>query len=227
MRAQLTVPAPSATTPSGPSQPARRTASAAPARRRTTSAHRDAPPHGRDDGDHEDDVSRDDATRNEATRDEPPRHTPTAMGDDAGAVAVELTLLAPLFVLLLLFVVAVGRVTSARITVQDLARHAARTLTVDPAGPSTDRARRSALDEANRNGLTCKTLTVTTVPPAAPAAGAADPAASPAATPPGGAVTVRVSCTVTLGDLTGLFLPSTADLTATATSPLDRYRGTP
>ena len=239
-----------ATTSGGPSRPTHRAVSAAPARCRTVTAHPAPAPNdtgydtGYDTGDDTGDDTSDDTsydTSYDTSDDEgvgkghdegadtAHRTDDTLDGihDDAGAVAVELTLLAPLFVLLLLFVVAVGRVTSARITVADLARHAARTLTVDPAGPSTDRARQAVLDEENRNGLTCGSLTVTTDPPTALASGFTDPTASPATTPPGGGVTVRVSCTVTLGDLTGLALPSTVVLTATATSPLDRYRSIP
>jgi Flp pilus assembly protein TadG len=40
----------------------------------------------------------------------------------------------------------------------------------------------------------------------------------------GGAVTVTVSCTVSLPGLAGLGLPGTTTLTATATSPVDLYR---
>jgi hypothetical protein len=43
---------------------------------------------------------------------------------------------------------------------------------------------------------------------------------------PGGTVTATVTCTVDLSDLAGLAVPGTTTLTATATSPVDLWRGT-
>ena len=144
--------------------------------------------------------------------------------DDAGSVAVELTLLTPLLVALLLFVVAAGRVTTARIAVQDAATRAARALTLHPAvqpDGGVEQARAAALTATTDLG--CRTLTVHLTPfgREAPAGRGLQGAT------PGRVVTVQVACTVDLGDLTGLGLPGSTVIPATATSPLDRYRSAP
>jgi Flp pilus assembly protein TadG len=138
--------------------------------------------------------------------------------DDVGSAAVELVLLAPLLIVLLLFVVAVGRLTTAHLTLDDAAAQAARTLTVirDPATARTQ-ARATATTAAS--GLNCRPLTVTLDRPPLGAGTGPVPAVVLA--------TARLSCTVSLADLTGLGLPSTTVLTTTATSPIDRYLATP
>lgn len=138
---------------------------------------------------------------------------------ETGSAAVELTLLTPLLIALILLVVAAGRVTSARIAVQDAAAQAARTVTLARTpGTATDQARTAATTATIGKGLPCRQVTVTITTPGADARSTAGP---------GGAlqvVTVQVACTVALGDLTGLKLPATTVITGTATSPLDRYR---
>jgi Flp pilus assembly protein TadG len=149
---------------------------------------------------------------------------------DNGSAAVELTLVTPLLIVLLLFVVAAGRVTSARITVQDAAAAAARAVTLDPAGSALggaswtgtageERARAAAATATS--DLPCRNLTVTVTNPGDPTV------ASTPASPSLRLVSLRVACTVDLGDLTGLGLPATTVITATATSPRDRYRSEP
>jgi Flp pilus assembly protein TadG len=175
-------------------------------------------------------------TRAEATAG--PRHgagaRPARRHDEAGSAAVELTLLTPLLIVLLLFVVAAGRITSARLTVQDAARHAARALTL-AADPRAGLAPARAAAVAAASGLPCQDLTVALTDPGTRPDGAGAPGGMN--TPgdmnaPGGAaqalaVTVQVTCTVHLGDLTGLQLPARTTITATATSPRDRYRSQP
>jgi Flp pilus assembly protein TadG len=163
-------------------------------------------------------------SRRARPRTAPHRRGPIRDGD-AGSVAVEVTLLAPAMVALLLFVVAAGRMTSARLAVQEAAQQAARTLTLarNPATAS-DQARSAAIASTSGKQLPCQQVTITiNVPtPAAPGS------ATPAGTGTGLGVAfaaVRLSCTVTLADLTGLSLPSTTVITATATSPLDRFKG--
>ena len=131
---------------------------------------------------------------------------------DRGSAAVELTLLAPLFVLLLLFVVAAGRLVSARLAVDDAAHQAARTLTLarTPAS-ATDQARTTAL-AALAERVDCIRV---------------DLSVDLAAATPGGSATVRLSCVVPLSDLTGLALPATRTITSSASSPVDAYRGSP
>ena len=149
-------------------------------------------------------------------------------------MAVEITLLVPAFVVLLLFVVAVGRMASARLSVQEAAQQAARTLTLagDPA-TATDQVRAAAISATTGAGLPCEQVTVTiNLPPTTTTL--AGTTTGGAGVNVGGAgvggvtvATVRVVCTVSLADVTGLGLPSTTRLEATATSPIDRHRSLP
>ena len=130
---------------------------------------------------------------------------------ERGSAAVELTLLAPLVVLLLLLVVAAGRLVSVRLAVDDAAHQAARTLTVARGPvPAADAAREVAAS-ALAGRVNCRQVTVTM--------GMAPDMA-------GGSATVTVSCVVQLSDLAGLALPSTRTITGTASSPMDIFRGT-
>lgn len=140
---------------------------------------------------------------------------------DRGSAAVEVTLLVPMLLALLLFVVAAARLTSARLTVNEAAHQAARTLTLarDPA-TAQQQARAAAVAVTTGKNLPCRTVDVAvTLPPPRPQQGGDSG--------PFAVATVTLSCTVPLADLTGLALPSTTTVTGTATSPLDRYRGTP
>ncbi|MGW9205672.1 TadE/TadG family type IV pilus assembly protein [Embleya sp. NPDC055664] len=130
---------------------------------------------------------------------------------DSGSVTVEFVLLLPLLVLVLLLVVAVGRLAGNRQDLHDSAHQAARaaSLARDP-----ESARQRAFDTAHATldgvGRVCQELQVDV--------GTAD-------FRPGGSVRVRVACTVRLNDLMPLGLPGTKTLSAEASSPVDRYRG--
>lgn len=131
---------------------------------------------------------------------------------DEGSASLELVLLTPAIVALLLLVVMGGRYAQARADVDAAARDAARAGSIargsDSAATGGEAAARARLQEG---GVTCRTLTV-----------ALDTAEFRAA----GSVTATVSCTVELGDLTGLRLPASRTFTATFTEPVDVYRGT-
>jgi len=139
------------------------------------------------------------------------------------------------FVALLLLVVVSGRVTSAHLALQNAAQQAARTLTLarDPAA-GLDQARAAARNAADGAGVACQQvdLTVLGTSPwsslATSSPGAVGTVATEAddAAPATVPVTVHLTCTVDLGDLTGLALPTSMTLTATATSVLDRFRST-
>ena len=139
------------------------------------------------------------------------RHRRLPAGDDAGFSTIEVVLLAPVFLLLVLLVVGLGRVEQARLQVTGAARDAARaaSLTRTPAD-ATSQARTS-VDVA----LTGQKVTCT-----------GGPRVDVQATrfTPGGAVTVTVTCTALLADLTFPGLPGTKTVTATATSSIDTYR---
>lgn len=131
---------------------------------------------------------------------------------ERGSVTVELVLLTPLLILMLLFVVALGRLASARLQVDSAAGQAARaaSLARDPAA-ATAQARQTAAGTLTGQHHTCTTVTVTT-----------DTSRFTA----GGTVAVTVRCTVSLTDLAGLRLPSSTTVTARSVEPLDIYRAT-
>jgi len=132
-----------------------------------------------------------------------------ARRDESGSVATELVLLTPLLILMLLFVVALGRTVSARLDVDGAAAQAARAASIarDPA-TATAMAQQTAT-ALGSDGVTCGGLTVTT--------DTADFA-------PGGQVQVTVTCHVDLADLVGLRLPASQAVSSTATSVIDTYR---
>ena len=130
--------------------------------------------------------------------------------DEAGAVATELVLLTPLLIVILLFVVALGRLAGARLDVDGAAAQAARAASIarDPA-TATAMADQTATAALSSDRVTCAHLEVVT---------------DATAFAPGGTVTVTVTCTVDLADLTGLRLPPAESITASATSVVDTYR---
>ena len=129
---------------------------------------------------------------------------------EEGSVATELVLLTPLLVLMLLFVVALGRTVSARMEVDGAAAQAARAASIarDPA-TATAMAEQAATTALGSDHVTCADLTVTT--------DTADFA-------PGGQVAVTVTCTVDLADLVGLRLPASQSISSTSTAVIDLYR---
>jgi hypothetical protein len=152
-----------------------------------------------------------------------PTSASPAPKSDRGSASVELTLLTPLLLILLLFVVAAARLTTARLTVQEAAQQAARTLTLTHTATAVQRARAAAETVTTGQHLPCRHLDLTTLPPAAGPASAGE-AAPAGASGSVAVVTVRLACTVSLADLTGLALPSRTIVTASVSSPLDRYR---
>ena len=136
-----------------------------------------------------------------------------AQRGERGAVATELVLLTPLLILMLLFVVALGRLAGARINVDGAAAQAARAASIATTpGGATAAAQQAATAALGSDHVTCATLQVAT---------------DTARFAPGGSVTVTVTCAVALGDLTGLALPATESVSSTAASVIDTYRSAP
>ena len=131
---------------------------------------------------------------------------------EEGSVATELVLLTPLLVLMLLFVVALGRTVSARMEVDGAAAQAARAASIarDPA-TATAMAKQAATTALGSDHVTCGHLAVTT--------DTADFA-------PGSEVAVTVTCAVDLADLVGLRLPASQSISSTSTAVIDLYRAT-
>lgn len=126
--------------------------------------------------------------------------------DDRGSVAVELVILAPLFGLLLLAVVAVGRVQNARADVEGAARMAARDLSIarDPHS-QLGAAEQLAANTLEVGSPSCRTMSFTaTIGPEV--------------------IEVTVACSTELQDAGLLPVPGTIAITGTASEVRDHYR---
>ncbi|MFI0769219.1 TadE/TadG family type IV pilus assembly protein [Streptomyces sp. NPDC021218] len=139
--------------------------------------------------------------------------SPSSTSADRGSAAVELVLIAPLLVLVLMTVVALGRLADARLIVADVAHQTARAAslarTETGARTTAQNTAHTALDQA---GAACSRPQV---------------ALTTHGLQPGSTVTARVTCTVALGDLTHTGMPGRVTLTSTAFSPIDVHRSTP
>lgn len=129
---------------------------------------------------------------------------------EEGSATAELVILTPLLILLLLFVVALGRLAGARIEVDGAAAQAARAASI--AGNPTQAnaaAQQSASSALSSQHITCTHLSVSV---------------DTTDFTPGGSVAVTVSCAVDLSTLTGLHLPMTETLSNRFVEPIDAYR---
>lgn len=136
---------------------------------------------------------------------------PTRTRRDRGSVAAELTLITPLLILVLLLLVAAARLVSARQKVNDAAHQAARAASTTRSPHAATRAATSAAHSAIPvGGVACRHLDVTT---------------DTSDFRPGGNVSVQLTCTVTLSDLSLLHLSGERSITARFTAPIDRWVG--
>ncbi|WP_079124561.1 TadE/TadG family type IV pilus assembly protein [Streptomyces sp. NBRC 110611] len=126
---------------------------------------------------------------------------------------MELVLVTPLLMVVLLVVVALGRLADARLVVTDAAHQAARAAslarTEHAARAQAARAAATALQEA---GATCRHPRVSL---------------STSGLNPGANVAAKVSCIADLSHLTHTWAPGHVPLTGTAFSVVDSFRGTP
>ena len=132
------------------------------------------------------------------------------LGGERGSAAVEMVLITPLLLVLLLFMVQLGRFAVARTDLDGAARDAARAASLERSLPNAEAAARSAAEAtlASRD-VTCRALDVSL---------GADFSA-------GGWVAAEVSCTVDLTELSLLAVPGTKSMTSRFVSPLETYRG--
>ena len=131
---------------------------------------------------------------------------------DAGTAVTETVLLVPVLIVLLLFVVFVGRVTSTDHDVQASARDAARAASVasNPDGAAAA-AQATVTDALAGRHVRCASLQVDV---------------DTTGFTGDGNVAVTVHCTVSLADVTGLAVPGQqTSLTAHAVEVVDRLRG--
>jgi Flp pilus assembly protein TadG len=129
---------------------------------------------------------------------------------ERGSVTVEAVLLTPLLVMLLVFVaVVVHRGVDARLRLDDAAHQAARAATLQRSAPAAVTAAQHTAGAALAlAGVACRDV-VTTM------AGSLAPAAT---------VTVRVRCTVDLGQALLLSVPGGKVLESTASEVVDAHR---
>ena len=125
---------------------------------------------------------------------------------EQGSISLELAILAPIIVLLLMCVVAAGRVQNSRADIEGVAQSAARELSIarDPAG-AVSRIRATAAQMANVGSPGCQTFTFTPTITAT-------------------TVSVTIACVADLQDASMLPLPGHMTLTATASQPIDIFR---
>jgi len=130
--------------------------------------------------------------------------------DEHGSATAELVILTPLLILLLLFVVALGRLAGAHIDVDGAAAQAARAASIarNPAVAAVS-AQQTASSALSSQHITCAHL---------------DVSVDTSDFVPGGSVAVTVSCAVNLSDLTGLHLPVTETVANRFVEPIDTYR---
>jgi len=124
-------------------------------------------------------------------------------------VSVELVLLTPLLLVLLAFVLLVGRLVDLQLQVESAAHQAARAASQQP-----DPAAAAAAAARFGDDLAAR-------------CGAPSVAMDTSRWGPGGTVTATVSCQAALADLTLLPVPSTVSVDASFTSPIDRFAARP
>lgn len=131
--------------------------------------------------------------------------------NERGSAATELTLITPLLLLILLLVVAMGRVTLAREEVIGAARDAARAASMQSsASGAAATAQTTASNSLQTGHVSCQQSTVN---------------ADTSAFRPGGWVAVEVTCHANLTSLSLLHLPGSKAVHARFVEPIDTFRG--
>lgn len=126
-----------------------------------------------------------------------------------GSATVELAMLAPVLILLMLFVVYAGRVVEAKADVVFAAAEAARAASLTGPSEAHLSATQSVAANIDETGLMCSAL---------------DIEVDTTMFEPGGWVSVTVACVTDLSDLTLLNVPGTRVFTATSSEVIDVYR---
>ena len=129
---------------------------------------------------------------------------------DRGTAVTELVLALPVLVVLLLFVVFAGRLTSAVNDVKTAATDAARAASVrNAAGDAVASAERTAEASLGDRGVSCSSLAVVV---------------DTSRFVDGGSVAVDVTCTVDLADVTLIGVPGSKTISARGVEVVDRFR---
>jgi Flp pilus assembly protein TadG len=134
---------------------------------------------------------------------------------ERGGAAVEIVVVAPMLIMMLLFVVGLGRLGTAREAVDGAARDGAREASMArETGAATDTARQIVSDTLAEKKVSCPNPNV-----------AVDFAPTPGKLTAGGTVSVHVDCVVQNGDVVLSGLPGTSTLHGASTAVVDTYRG--
>jgi Flp pilus assembly protein TadG len=143
------------------------------------------------------------------------RPHPAARDSDAGSATLELAVIAPVLLMLLSLVIVAGRVAAAAGAVDQAAAAAARAASLArdarSAQAEADRIARASLSD---QGVTCS-----------PLRSSVDTTGFSVAVGRPASVSVVVRCSVPLADLAIAGMPGTRIVSASAASPLDRFRG--
>ncbi len=132
--------------------------------------------------------------------------------DERGVAVLELVLLVPVFLMLVFFGVAMGRLGQAREDIDAVARDAARAGSIArSADDAQTAATTTASDVLASHGLTCAGLAVNV---------------DTADFRPGGWVRVDVSCTISVADLAGIWAPGDKTMQARGLAVVDAFRRT-
>ena len=131
-------------------------------------------------------------------------------GDQGAFAALELVILTPFVIVMMLLVVAFGRVERGRELVDQAAQAASRagSLSIN-AHAAQAAAQQAATQTLSGGGLSCGAVSVDL---------------DMSAFYPGGQVVAHVSCRTSLEDVAVPGLPGGVTLSASSTSPLDQYR---
>lgn len=134
-------------------------------------------------------------------------------GDDRGSIGLELALLTPVLFVLAGFVIGIGRIAEADSRVEAAARDAARAASLASPSGAAQAASVAGGATLQIDGLSCRNRQVSLL-------GYQDDGPGPGVD----RVSVRVSCTASLGDVAVPGLPGSTTLSADFSAPLDPFR---
>ncbi len=129
---------------------------------------------------------------------------------ERGSAAIELVLMAPVLMVILLFVVGLGRMAHARQQIESVAADSARAASLERnTSQSAAAAHAAAQRSLGEAGVSCTGLAVEL---------------DLGSYRPGGHVAVSVACTARLGDVALAGFPGSRTFRATSTVPIETYR---
>ncbi|MFE4018506.1 TadE/TadG family type IV pilus assembly protein [Streptomyces sp. NPDC059101] len=140
-----------------------------------------------------------------------------ALREDRGSYSVEVAVLAPVLIAILGLMVAFGRITDAKGSVDTAARAAARAASLErDAGTAQAKAQSAAAAALAGEGVTCRATSVLV-----------DTSGYATTVGTNANVTATIDCTANLSDIGLPGLPGSKTLTSSWTSPIDTYRARP